>query len=124
MQPEEEPKSDWGRHAYRVLNLIDNQVRALRKRQLIDSYTSGVRKGTYWGIRTNIADYALTDALPCPFDRTTVLAETPTRLKRMSDQLQEQLINWGYAVCDAALRSHVDPTLAKPRGFPYPVVGV
>ena len=28
MAPEEEPKSDWARHSYRVLNLIDNQVRA------------------------------------------------------------------------------------------------
>ena len=124
MQPEEEPKSDWGRHAYRVLELVDNQVRALRKRQVIDSYKSGARKGAYWGIRTNIADYGLTDALPCSFDRTTALAETPTRLKRMDDELQERLINWGYAVCDAALRCHVNPALTRPRAFPYPAVGV
>ena len=26
-QPEEEPKTDWARHAYRVLDSIDNQVR-------------------------------------------------------------------------------------------------
>ena len=124
LAPEEEPKSDWPRHAYRVLNLIDNQVRALRKRQAIDSFKSGVRKGGYWGIRTNIADYQLTDALPCPFDKTMELAETPTRLKRMNDNLQERLINWGYAVCDAALRKHVDTALAKPAGFPYPVAKV
>jgi NTE family protein len=48
------------------------------------------------------------------------LAATRTRLKRMDDELQERLINWGYAVCDAALRQHVDPTLAPPKGFPYP----
>jgi NTE family protein len=119
-QAEEEPHADWARHAYRVLDLVDNQVRALRKRQVIDSFKSGARKGAYWGIRTNIADYQLADALACPFDRTLALAETPTRLKRMDDGLQERLINWGYAVCDAALRKHVDPTLAKPRGFPYP----
>ena len=124
MQAEEEPKSDWARHAHRVIGLIDNQVRALRKRQLIDSYEAGTRKGTYWGIRTNIADYELRDALPCPFERTTELAETPTRLKRMDDTLQERLINWGYAVCDAALRRHVDPALNKPAAFPYPQVGV
>ena len=53
-----------------------------------------------------------------------VLAETPTRLKRMNDNLQERLINWGYAVCDAALRKHVDKTLAKPAGFPYPAAKV
>jgi NTE family protein len=52
------------------------------------------------------------------------LAETPTRLKRLDDRLQERLINWGYAVTDAALRSHVDAALAKPKGFPYPAAGV
>jgi NTE family protein len=124
MRPEEEPKSDWARHAYRVLDLIDNQVRSLRKRQVIDSYKSGARNGAYWGIRTNIKDYGLPDALDCPFERTTALAETPTRLKRMDDALQERLINWGYAVCDAALRKHVDPALTKPKNFPYPQAGV
>ena len=124
LKAEEEPKMDWGRHAYRVLDLVDNQVRSLRKRQLIESYESGARKGTYWGIRTNIADYQLPDALDCPFDQTTELAETPTRLKRMDDDLQERLINWGYAVCDAALRRHVDPSLAKAAAFPYPASGV
>ena len=52
------------------------------------------------------------------------LAEMPTRLKRIDDTLQERLINWGYAVCDAALRKHVDPKLSKPAGFPYPPAGV
>jgi NTE family protein len=123
MQPQEEPKSDWARHSYRVLDLIDNQVRSLRKRQLIESYVSKLRKGTYWGIRTDIAHYGLPDSLPCPVDRTLALAATPTRLKRMDPTLQERLINWGYAVCDAALRKHVDPQLAKPQ-FPYKNAGV
>jgi NTE family protein len=124
MTPQEEPKTDWARHAYRILDIVDNQVRSLRKRLLIDSYASGARKGTYWGIRTNVGDYGLADTLPCPLDRTTELAETPTRLKRMDDTLQERLINWGYAVCDAALRAHVDPSLRRADAFPYPAVGV
>ncbi len=123
LQPEEEPKSDWGRHSYRVLNIIDNQVRALRKRQLIDSYNARTSFGAYWGIRTNIADYGLDDPLPCPHARTMDLAETPTRLKRVKPALQERLINWGFAVCDAALRKHVDSRLRRPE-FPYPEVGV
>jgi NTE family protein len=124
LQPEEEPKSDWARHAYRVIIMIDNQVRSLRTRLLIDSFKSGARQGTYWGVRTNIADYELADPLNCPYDRTVALAETPTRLKRIDDTLQEQLINWGYAVSDAALRKHVDPQLKRPSGFPYPAAGV
>ena len=94
-QEEEEPKTDWARHSYRVLNLIDNQVRSLRKRQVIDSFTSGTRKGAYWGIRTDIADYQLPDALNCPLDRTTQLAELPTRLKRLDERTQEQVDQLG-----------------------------
>jgi NTE family protein len=124
MKAEGEPKSDWAQHAYRILGVIDNQVRALRKRQVIESFSTKARSGTYWGIRTDIADYQLADALPCPFDRTTQLAELATRLKRIDDDVQERLINWGYAVCDAGLRRHYKPDLARPTGFPYPAVGV
>jgi NTE family protein len=123
LKPEEEPKEDWARHSYRVLNLIDNQVRSLRKRQVIQSYCDNTRKGAYWGIRTKIANYQLTETLPCPQDRILALAETPTRLKRMDNNLQERLINWGYAVCDAAMRKHVDNSLNQGE-FPYPTTGI
>lgn len=129
MGPEEEPHSDWARHSYRVLNMVDNQVRALRKRQVIGSYKAApddrnFRKGAYWGIRTDIANYGVPHPLPAPHRKTLDLAELPTRLKRVPEELQERLINWGYAVCDAALRKHVDPSLARPDGFPYPATGV
>lgn len=114
----------WGRHSYRVLMTIDNQVRSLRKRALIASYKQGLRQGGYWGIRTDIANYRLSDALPCPEQATKLLAELPTRLKRLDSVSQRQLINWGYAVCDAALRRHVDCSLGAPTGFPHPEVGV
>lgn len=121
---ESDPKRDWAQHTYRVLNLLDNQVRSLRKRQVIDSYKLGVRKGAYWGIRTNIANYELPNAMNCPFDRTIALANVATRLKALEATVQERLINWGYAVCDAALRTHVDGTLPAPVKFPYPDAGV
>lgn len=120
-----QPKEDWVRHSYRILDLIDNQVRSLRKRLLIQSYRDQMRKGAYWGIRTDITNYGLGSAtLPCPVERTLALAATPTRLKRLPDQLQERIINWGYAVCDAALRRHVDTMLPAPEGFPYLVAEV
>jgi NTE family protein len=131
MQAEEEPRSDWARHSYRVLNLIDNQVRSLRKRQVIESFQGRVedttfRKGAYWGIRTDITNYALDDALPCPIARTLELAQIPTRLKRLDDDTQCRLINWGYAVCDAAIRKHAaDLVCPGLRGsFPFESRGV
>jgi NTE family protein len=42
----------------------------------------------------------------------------------MPGLLQERLINWGYAVCDAAMRKHADRKLPAPAGFPYSGAGV
>ena len=119
-EPEPEPKRDWAQHVYRVLNLIDDQVRSLRLRQVIGSFERGERAGTYWSALTDIRRYGLADALDCPVAKTAELARTPTRLKAMDDRLQERLINWGYAVCDAAMRSYGKVTGAPRPVFPYP----
>ena len=116
---EEEPKHDWARHSYRVLNIIDSQVRSLRKRQLIHAFNSKERDGAYWGIRTDISGYRDPSALPCPHGRTMELAGIATRLKRIPEDRQDRLINWGYAVCDAAVRTFVNKQLSQ-GGFPYP----
>ena len=124
MQAEAEPKGDWARHALRINEVIDNQVRSLRKRQVMASFHARTRSGTYWGVRSDIAEYKMADALPCPPDRTRALANIKTRLKRLESVDQERLINWGYAICDAAMRKWVDSTLGKPIQFPYPTSGV
>jgi NTE family protein len=81
-------------------------------------------QGAYRGIRTDISHYQLDDAPERPYERTMELAQTPTRLKRLNETLQKRLINWGYAVCDAALRKPVQRLVNKPPGFPYPEGGV
>lgn len=124
MSAQPKPKTNWLMHSVRVLNVIDSQVRSLRKRQVVQSYIDGERKGTYWGIRTDIGSYDLHNALPCPSSETLQIANIATRLKALSRVDQERLINWGYAVCDAAMRRHVDPGLSTPVGFPYPDTGV
>ena len=118
------PHHDWARHAYRIMELLDNQVGSLRKRWVIGSFQLNLRKGTYWGIRSNIADYNTPSSLPCPDNRTLELANTPTRLKAVGEELQQRLVNWGYGVCDAAIRKHVNPALPSPAGFPFKATGV
>ncbi len=123
MQPEADPKSDWVRHAIRVSGLVDNQVRSLRKRLMIAAFIdqTDAHDGAYWGIRSKVNAYPARDpSLPCPEDRTLELAKTPTRLKRLEPEYQNRLINWGYAICDAAIRSHYKPAPAQAKGFPYP----
>jgi len=117
---EPEPHEDWAQHSKRILDLVDNQVRALRKRQLMRAYNDGLRTGTYWAITTQLANYGLPDD---PFEYLTVnrpawkdtadLAATPTRLAAMEPWRQEALINWGYVVCDAALRKHATAALKE-----------
>lgn len=128
MQPDPAPAGDWAQHAKRILDLVDNQVRSLRKRQLIDSFKfelpdgSKLRDGAYWGIRTDINKYDLNDALSAPHRLTLELANTPTRLKRLPVERQQQLMNWGYAVCDAAMRKHASRCIAAgspPAAFPF-----
>ena len=118
------PSKDWARHAYRVLELMDNQVGSLRKRWVIGSFQSNLRKGTYWGISSGIAEYGTPNSLPSPADRTLELASTPTRLKALGEELQQRLVNWGYAICDAAIRKHYPPALPKPANFPFKDAGV
>jgi NTE family protein len=126
MSPEPKPSADWARHSVRVSGVVDNQVRSLRKRQVIAGFERGDRAGAYWGIRSAINGFAPPGGgLPCPPKPTMDLARTKTRLRHMPNELQERLINWGYAICDAAMRTHViaGDVAPAPR-FPYPNRGV
>ncbi|MEO5575585.1 MAG: patatin-like phospholipase family protein [Gaiellaceae bacterium] len=122
--PKQRPRAFWPLQLFRVLSVVDSQVRSLRKRQAIDAFKGGLRAGVYWGIRTNIAHYEVADALPAPRTQTIELAQIKTRLGRMSRVRQERLVNWGYAVCDAGMRAHVIDGEAPPPTFPYPEAGV
>lgn len=113
------PATDWARHSARVLQVIDNQVRSLRKRQVIEAFKAGRRQGCYLGIRSHLADYHLADAMPADPKVTMRLAATPTRLDDLPAERQEMLINWGYVITDTGVRKYVRKDL--PVGtLPYP----
>src|SRR4029453_15749502 len=57
LRPRSTVAGTWLRHAARVLSVIDQQVRNLRIRLLIEGFSEGEFGGAYWGIRTDIADY-------------------------------------------------------------------
>jgi NTE family protein len=127
--PEPDPHDDWVRHSIRILDVIDNQVRSLRKRDLIKAYDRGDHTGTFWGIGTHFVDYKLaSDPLKCAARNPQPLAEIPTRLEKMPLNVQNRLMNWGYAICDAALRAHIGAALqtklgiqiAETNTFPFP----
>jgi NTE family protein len=118
------PRAFWPLQVLRVLSVIDNQVRDLRKRQAVLSFSDGQRTGAYWGIRSHVRDFPISDPIAEPSDAAVLkLADYPTRLAAVPDDEQERLINWGYAICDTAVRSHVPPP--QPKGsLPYPAAGL
>jgi NTE family protein len=98
---------DWLRHLQRVSGVVDHQVRNLRKRMLVEGYRRGDYAGTYWSIRSAVADYGLPDPLPFPEARARELAAIPTRLARMRDDDVDDLLRWGRVICDTAMRRWV-----------------
>jgi NTE family protein len=120
MQPEPTPASDPVRHSIRVNAIIDNQVRSLRKRQVVAAFKAQERSGVYWGMWTNPDEYPVPSNLDLPATSARALAEVPTRLKKMDDELQERLINFGYGMAERAVRSHWKPEALPADAFPYP----
>ena len=119
MQPEDKPGANWASHSLRINSLIDNQVRSLRKRQLIWSFDKKERNGAYWGMWTDPQKFPASSQLSLPSDKANALARTPTRLAARSDELQERLINFGYGMAERAIRSHFDPNALAAARFPY-----
>jgi NTE family protein len=102
----------------RVRDILIEQTRALRKRSLIGDFRAGLRHGAYWGIGTAIDDYDDVDALASDNALTAALQDIPTRLKAFTAKEQGQLINWGYALTDTALRTRTELPLDAPHGWP------
>ncbi|RLA16349.1 MAG: patatin-like phospholipase family protein [Gammaproteobacteria bacterium] len=100
--------------ALRVLGITTEQTRALRKRMLIEKYKTDDdthRDGSYWGIATHIDNYKLGDphfkVMVNDNSITESLKFMRTRLNSFSPAEQGRLINWEYALTDAAMRRHV-----------------
>jgi NTE family protein len=109
--------ADWVRGLRRVSGVIDHQVRNLRKRMLVAGYKQGDFSGAYWSIRSDPARYPVPDRVPFDEVRAKELAAVPTRLAELADGDVEDLLGWGSAICDTALRSWVTSAQATvPEG--------
>lgn len=126
-EAEASPHRDWGRHTLRTLFTIDNQVRSLRRRQIVGAFRAKppIKKGSFWSIASDFSTgFGVPSPLPCPIQQTEELAKISTRLGRLPDELQMRLINWGYAACDISVRKFLLTAASPPLAFPYPKVGV
>jgi len=105
----------------RVMDIGLNQALALRKRMLVDAYRQERLKGAFWAIDTPIARYAAA-VLPAAPARVQQWSQMRTRLDSFGVREQAELINWGYTVSDAALRTHAAALVAQVQKtqLPYP----
>ncbi|MCW5738092.1 MAG: patatin-like phospholipase family protein [Enhydrobacter sp.] len=104
----------------RALDIATDQARGLRARYLIELAKLKNQKVAYWGIDTRYDKYPAAGKLPCDPARTNGLKDIRTRLNAFDKIEQETLINWGYALTDAAMRSFVLPDATPPAGWPCP----
>ncbi len=127
--------TNWVGQLLRMTDIMTNQQRALRKRKILEIFQNtsenGTKNnfgGTYFGITTKINDYKLLDAMTSDNEANGELQNIRTRLNSFSQKEQGQLINWGYALADAAVRSYVVeailPALLKKGSWPKPKYSV
>ena len=117
---EESPRGDYFSQLGRVRDILIDQTRALRKRWLIEDFIAKRKRGAYWGIGTHINAYAAPAALAVDSATTAALEAIPTRLASVPLDEQGRLINWGYAMADAALRVRAELTINVATALPYP----
>ena len=104
----------------RVRDILIDQTRALRKRQLIADFVAGRKQGAYWGVGTPIGDFGAVNALANDTKLTKSLEQIPTRLRKFEPKIQGHLVNWGYALCDAALRTRAGLSVSIADEWPLP----
>lgn len=111
---------DWLRQFVRVADVMNSQVRALRKVQLVHSFLDKQREGAYWSISSDVDAYGLSDPLPFPHEPPGYPAHVATRLTGLNDQVRRDLVRWGYVISDAALRRWVWPDAPRPADDQVP----
>lgn len=104
--------TDWITASLRSNRVLIDLLRDLRKRILMEHKFNDSRvpqQGAYWGIASKVANYPLSDPLVVDNETTEFLCNLRTRLGRYTRREIGELVNFGYAMCDSAMRSHLQP---------------
>lgn len=104
----------------RALDIATDQARGLRARSLIALAKLRSQKVAYWGIDTRYDKFVASAKLACDPRKTDPLRGVRTRLNAFDRGEQETLINWGYALCDASVRSFAAPPPGPDPHWPCP----
>ena len=112
--------SNWVQHMIRAWQTTDNQVRSLRRSELIHEFRRGSLHGTYWGIATEYSEYER-GTIPVDDSWTGYLKSIATRLAPIDDARKKQLVNFSYCLCDAAMERYLVKAPVNPApSLPFP----
>ena len=122
----------WSAQLRRVIDTATEQGRALRRRMLMPALEAGDRpgplapgakRGAYWRTSADVNDRRrFPQGSPFRVDPgwPAYLAGLPTQLHAFARADRLRLVNWGYVVADAALRSWAPGLAAEPARLPFP----
>lgn len=123
---------NWFSQLKRVLDTTDNQVRSLRRRDLVARFQAAkdaderglpddatrpgyaATRGVFWSIASSPG------ATEPAFVQTaaTAPADIATALHFLGSEETVDLVNWGYCAADQALRAWYEPAVAAGKGVP------
>ena len=95
------------------------QTRAVRRRQVVDDFQSGKRKGALWYANTDIRNYPIRSPFAIVPEWRDYFGFVRTRLNAFTDAEKSRLINWGYVMCDLSIRSYYRPENVPPNRLPF-----
>ncbi len=109
----------------RAVDIMYGQAQNLRK-QILNQKLSGSatnprkQTGAYWCITDSIDSVGCASAIARDTEETQSLAQVRTRLNKFTDNEKGDLINWGYALTDANMRTKICPEAQTPNKWPIP----
>ena len=99
-------RRNWFSQLGRVRDIGMNQALAQRKSELIAAFRRKAIQGTYWGITTDIDKYNTNPSFYKMNEQAQSQSRIRTRLNAFTRLEQNGLVNWGYALSDAAIRTY------------------
>jgi|CXWL01.1.fsa_nt_gi NTE family protein len=119
-----EADNSWTWRIKRYQSIQECQARGVRKRFLISGFTQGTIKGAYIGVSSSTARYeGARDPGYSKEFASDVIANIRTDLDAFSELEQGVLMNHGYALIDAAIRTHAPELIATDAAtftLPFP----
>jgi NTE family protein len=109
----------WAYGLQRAREILEHELHDVRVAAATADFAAGRRRGVYWEIADASVLATAPGALTGAQRGGQGLSQITTRLRRLPSSVQEALIDWGYAIADAAVRGSLHPELPAPRALPY-----